>query len=137
MTALGKRVSRLEKWLVPDPDDSLQFKALSDDQLYIGLLDEGRAPHPATPPEQLAELIAWIPDIEDKIRRCAASCANLDYAEHWSEVAERWVAANPGGGDFVPDHKQHMPIGHAGRNAVARRNSGTARYRGANCGRRT
>jgi hypothetical protein len=105
--ALGKRVARLEKRLGPDPDDSLQFKALSDDQLYIRLLDEGRVPHPLTPPEQHAELIGWIPDIEEKIRRCAASCANPEYAQHWAEIAERWVAANPGAGDFVPPITNH------------------------------
>src|ERR1700676_4978485 len=39
MTALGKRVSRLEARLAPDPDDPLGLMRLSQDEFNILLLD--------------------------------------------------------------------------------------------------
>jgi hypothetical protein len=104
MTALQNRVVRLEQRLAPDPADPFGFVDLSIDQFRILLLDVGRALilDPQGPSVEMAEMQAKVADVEEKIRCCAASFANPEYAAHWLWVQEMWAEWFPGSGEFVP-----------------------------------
>jgi hypothetical protein len=104
MTALQNRVARLEQRLAPDPADPFGFGDLSIDQLRILLLDAGRALilDLQGPSVEMAEMEANVADVEEKIRCCAASFANPEYAAHWHWVQEMWAEWFPGSGEFVP-----------------------------------
>jgi hypothetical protein len=105
---LGNRIARLEARLVPDPDDPLGFKHLSEDEFNILLLDVYRLwlADPKMSAElsaqAFAELSATVVVIEEKIRRCAASRANPEYDEHHRWVRASWAECFSGQGEFVP-----------------------------------
>ena len=108
MTALGKRVSRLEARLAPDPDDPLGLMRLSQDEFNILLLDvyllwlaDPKALAELSA-QELAEMSATVVQIEEKIRCCAASWANPEYAEHYRWVRAQWAECFSDQGEFVP-----------------------------------
>jgi len=108
MTALGKRVSRLEARLAPDPDDPLGLMRLSQDEFNILLLDvyllwlaDPKALAELSA-QELAEMSATVVQIEEKIRCCAGSWANPEYDEHHHWVRVQWPEWFSDQGEFVP-----------------------------------
>ena len=92
MSALDRRISRLEERLAPDPDDPLGLRKLSDEEFRDLLRDEciaclGAANSTLSAQDRVA-LQDCITAVEREIRKSAESV--VCYPDHYRSKADTW-----------------------------------------------